>query len=93
VADVVTTRQASLHNELIDLLRLDEGFRQGAEASLAILAYRPTRRGSEDQGEAWAVPLQLAGPMPVLPLAFRGATTVPLDLERTYMETRQRCQL
>jgi hypothetical protein len=93
VADIVTTRQANLHNELIDLLRLDQAFRQPAEVTLAALAYRPTRRDTQDQVETWAVPLQVAGTIPVLPLALRGAGTVPLDLEATYTETRQRCRL
>jgi hypothetical protein len=43
--------------------------------------------------ETWSVPLQLTGTMPVLPLALRGAGIVPLDLEATYAETRQRCRL
>jgi hypothetical protein len=93
VADVVTTRQANLHNELIDLLRLGEAFRQAAEVSLAALAYRPAHRDGQDQVDVWAVPLEVGGTMPVLPLALRGAGPLSLDLEATYTETRQRCQL
>jgi hypothetical protein len=93
VADLVTTRQANLHNELIDVLRLDGAFRQGAEVSLAALAYRPAHRGGQDQVDAWAVALRVGGALPVLPLALRGAGPVPLDLEATYSETRQRCRL
>jgi hypothetical protein len=93
VADIVTTRQGSLHNELIDVLRLGEAFRQGADVSLAALAYRPTHRDGQDQVDAWAVPLRVGGALPVLPLALRGGGPVPLDLEATYGETRQRCRL
>ena len=93
VADVVTTRQANLHNEFIDVLRLDGAFRQGTDVSLAALAYRPAHKDGQDQIDAWLVPLQVGGTLPVLPLALRGAGSVPLDLEATYTETRQRCRL
>ena len=91
--DIVTSHHFNLHNELIDVLRLDPAFRQDADVSLAALAYRPARRDGQDQVDAWAVPLSLGGTLPVLPLALRGAGLVPLDLEATYTETRQRCRL
>jgi hypothetical protein len=93
VVDLVTTRQANLHNELIDVLRLDESFRRGDDGSLAALAYRPAHREGQDQVDVWAVPVQVGGALPVLPLALRGAGPVPLDLEATYTEVRQRCRL
>ncbi len=49
MADIVTTRQANMHNELIDLLRLDETFRQAPDVFLAALAYRPAHRDGQDQ--------------------------------------------
>jgi hypothetical protein len=39
VVDLVTTRQANLHNELIDLLRLAETFRQAPDVFLAALLF------------------------------------------------------
>ena len=93
VADIVTTRQANLHNELIDLLRLDAGFRQAPEVSLAALAYRPAHRDGQDQVDVWAEPLQVGGTLPVLPLALRGAGLLPLDLEAAYTQTLQRFRL
>jgi hypothetical protein len=93
VADIVTTRQANLHNELIDLLRLEELFRQAPDVFLAALAYRPAHRDGQDQVDVWDVPLHVGGPLPVLPLALRGIGSVPLDLEATYTEIRQRCRL
>src|SRR5262249_47401946 len=88
VSDLVTTRQANLHNKLIDVLRLGEAFRLGDDVALAALAYRPARRGGQDQVDAWAEPLRVGGP-----LALRGARALPLDLEATYTENRQRCRL
>jgi hypothetical protein len=93
VVDLITTRQTNLDNELMDVLRLGEAFRQGEDVSLAALAYRPAHRGGQDQVDVWAVPLQVGGTLPVLPLALRGAGPVPLDLEATYTEVRQRCRL
>jgi hypothetical protein len=93
VADIVTTRQANMHNELIAVLRLDETFRQGEDVSLAALAYRPAHRGGQNQVDVWAVSLRVGGTLPVLPLTLRGAGPIPLDLEASYTETRQRCRL
>jgi hypothetical protein len=93
VADIVTTRQANLHNELVEVLQLGEAFRQGAEVSLAAVAYRPAHRDGQDQVDVWSAPLRVGGALPVLPLALRGAGAVPLDLEATYTETRKRCRL
>ena len=36
------------------------------------------------------MPLALGQPLPLLPLALRGAFFVPVDLEATYTEARQR---
>jgi hypothetical protein len=60
---------------------------------LATLAYRPGHRNGQDQVDVWDVPLHVGGTLPVLPLALRGVGSVPLDLEATYTEMRQRCRL
>jgi hypothetical protein len=93
VVDIVTTRHANLHNELIDVLRMDAPFRLAPDVLLVALAYRPTHRDGQDEVDVWAVPVQLGGTFPVLPLALRGAGLISLDLEATYNETRQRCRL
>jgi hypothetical protein len=93
VVDLVTTRQANMHNELVEVLRLGETLRLGDDVSLVALAYRPASRDSQAQVDVWAVPLRVGGTLPVLPLALRGAGPVRLDLEATYTEVRQRCRL
>jgi hypothetical protein len=93
VVDLVTTRHACLHDELMDLLRLGEAFRIGGEVTLAALAYHPTHQSGQDQVDTWTVPLQVGGTLLVLPLGLRGTGLVPLDLETTYSETRDRCRL
>jgi hypothetical protein len=91
--DTVTTRQANMHNELVRLLELEDRFRMAAEAPLAAVAYRPARRGATDEIDVWAVALALGGALPVLPLALLRHRAIPLDLEATYTEARQRARL
>jgi hypothetical protein len=93
VVDIVTSRQSNPHNDIVGLLRLGEAFEMRPEPTLAALAYRPMKRENQDQVETWAVPVQIGDALPVLPLALRGAGLIPLDLEATYTETRQRCRL
>ncbi|HEY8505169.1 MAG TPA: DUF4058 domain-containing protein, partial [Gemmataceae bacterium] len=51
---------------------------------LYAVAYRPSRRETGDRIEIRREPLALGQPLPVMPLALRGVTTVPVDLESTY---------
>jgi hypothetical protein len=93
VADTVTTRQANMHNELVQLLGVGDHFEMPAEASLAAVAYRPARRGDANQLDVWAVALTLGGALPVLPLALLRHRAIPLDLDATYSDARQRARL
>jgi hypothetical protein len=93
IADVVTSYHFNLHNELIDLLRLDEKFAMPRTATLSAVAYRPARREERNEIDVWAVELAVGGDLPVLPLALLGARAVPLDLNTTYNEARQRSRL
>ena len=40
--------------------------------------------------DLWREPLAVGQPLPTLPLAVRGLSYVPIDLEGTYMEARKR---
>ena len=86
IVDVVTERLANLHNELIDLLEQPETFRFADETLLYAASYRPSRRTTGDQIEMWLNPLGVGQTLPTVPLALRGAATVPVDLEATYTE-------
>jgi hypothetical protein len=57
------------------------------------VAYRPARRGAANEIDVWAAPLMLGGTLPVLPLALLRHRAIPLDLEATYTEARQRARL
>ena len=91
--DIVTGRSANLHNELMTLIGQAGPFLFRADVSVYAAAYRPTRPPEGDRVELWPVPLVVGQPLPVLPLALRGAAAVPMDLEATYTEARRRSRL
>lgn len=93
VVDIVTNRLANLHNDLMTMLGREGPFLLAASAATYAVAYRPSRQTSGDQVEVWPKPLVLGQPLPVLPLALRNGGTVPVDLEATYSEARERSRL
>jgi len=93
VVDIVTNRQANLHNGVVGLLGQAEPFLLPTSASIYTVAYRPSRQSTGDQIEIWPTPLQLGQSLPTLPLGLRNAGTVPVDLEGTYAEACQRSRL
>jgi hypothetical protein len=93
VVDIVTERRSNLHNELAELLAWSEPLRLSTDVSLYAVAYRPTRRQEKNEIDLWPALLTIGGPLPVLPLALKGASPIPLDLEGTYTDTRQRSRL
>lgn len=93
IVDVVTERQANLHNELVEFLGHSEGHTFEASAKLYGVAYRPARRKAVDQIDIWPATFNVGQALTTLPLALRGAECVPLDLETTYMETCRKCRL
>jgi hypothetical protein len=93
VVDIVTNRLANLHNEVMGLFGRGEPFLLAPSVSTYAVAYRPSRRPSGDQIELWPRPLTLGEPLPVLPLALRNAGVVPVDLDGTYCEARERSRL
>jgi hypothetical protein len=87
IVDIVTELRANLHDALIDLLQQADVFRFPAPSPpLYTTAFRPSRRSTGDQIEIWRQPLTVGEAVPVMPLALRGAVTVPVDLEATYQE-------
>jgi hypothetical protein len=91
--DIVTTRQANMHNELVRLMEWEDRLQMPAEVGLGAVAYRPARRDGANQIDLWPVALTIGGELPVLPLALLGTRAVPLDLEATYTEARERARL
>lgn len=89
VVDIVTNRQANLHNELIRLMELEDRFAISV-GPLYAAAYRPARRDKSELLETWADPLAIDRSLSTLPLALDKGLLIPLDLETTYTEARQR---
>ncbi len=90
VLDVVTSRQANLHNELADLLMLDPEFRMTAGQSLYAVAYRPVRTEDAEKIEVWPSELVMGQSLPTVPLSLGAELCVPVDLEAAYREACRR---
>jgi hypothetical protein len=93
MVDVVTGRLANLHDELVRLMGLAEPFLFPADTAIYAAAYRPVQRGDASLIDLWPTRLTVGQSLPVLPLWLRGGPAVPLDLEATYMDTRQRSRI
>jgi len=93
VIDIVTSRQANLHDEVMQMLGRAAPFGLPAESPLYAVAYRPVVRDEAEQIEAWPATLALGQPLPVLPLALNAELSLPLDLEATYTAACQRRRL
>jgi len=93
VVDIVTSRQANMHNELVRLLGHDAAFLMAEEATLYAVAYRPVRRQEKNQIDVWPMAFAVGAPLPLAPLGLRGNGCVPVDLEVTYTLARQRSRL
>ena len=90
VVDIVTSRHANLHDELMELLGQVEGLTFPTPTPLYTTAYRPAHREGRNEIDLWREPLALGQPLPTLPLAVRGLGCLAIDLEGTYMEARKR---
>lgn len=96
--DIVTSRRANLHNEIVQLLGTGAQFLL-AEDSLRAAAYRPARRevgrheALVEQIEVWHTDLAVGQNMSTLPLGLDRGIMVPLDLEATYTDARRRSRL
>lgn len=93
IIDVVTCRQANLHNDMMQLLGHQDTAAMADDAALYAVAYRPIRRGDQDQIDIWPFTLALGQPLPVLPLALNAELCLPLDLETSYVTACQRRRL
>lgn len=94
VIDVVTSRQANLHDELIDLLRQDAAYRFAGTPPLYAVSYRPSRpSAAAEQAEMSFYELAIARSLPSVPLALRRGPTLTLDLEAAYLEACNRSRL
>lgn len=93
IIDIVTSRQANLHNDLIQLLGHDPRMALPADALLYTVAYRPIVRDNQEQTDVWTANLEVGRPLPVMPLALTAELALPIDLEATYVAACERRRL
>ncbi|HVS39468.1 MAG TPA: hypothetical protein VMS17_28175 [Gemmataceae bacterium] len=86
VVDVVTSRTANLHAELLHVLEV-RGRRTPwtSPTGLYALAYRAVTVRKNPRVEAWPEPLSLGRALPALPLWLSLDLCVPLRLEDSYL--------
>jgi Protein of unknown function (DUF4058) len=93
VIDIVTTRRANLHNEIMRLLGHGEQLKLSEETVLYAVAYRPIVRELREQIEIWPSLLEIGKTLPLLPLALNAELCLPIDLETSYAAACQRRRL
>jgi hypothetical protein len=93
IVDIVTNPLANLHDKLVDLLEIGDGFKMPSSPSIYATAYHPLRRGDADAIDVWLHPLAVGEPLPTIPLFLRAGPCLPLELEATYFELCRRARL
>lgn len=86
VVDLVTVRQANLHNEIVRLLDCPPDLEMDSERSLYAVTYRPTSREDEPMLDLWQRTFSVGDPLPTMPLRLTGDLFVPVDFEAAYLE-------
>ena len=87
VIDVVSNRQANLHQALVDLLELPEEFDWESPSGLAAMVYRVVKEDEKIGLDVWPFALALGIELPTIPLWIEPNLAVPLELEQTYTTT------
>ncbi len=93
IVDIVTSRRANLHNEVLRVMEAADSLQLPAETYLYAVAYRPLRRSDGDAIEVWRSPVALGKALPTLPLGLRADLAIPVDFEATYAEACLRKRL
>jgi hypothetical protein len=82
VVDVVTTRHADMHAEVLAML--EAGAPAASPGGLAAVSYRSFGREADGQLQVWPFALEVGAALPTVPLWLGGETAVPLDLEASH---------
>ena len=82
VVDVVTTRRANLHAELLTALGAGAGANDSLD--LSAVAYRAVGRDEDGRLLAWPMALAIGEALPTVPLWIGPDLAVPLDLEASH---------
>ena len=87
VIDVVTSRRANLHHEL--MARFPHAVSECLTGDLYAVAYRPVKHAGQPSLDIWPECLEIEKSLPTMPLWLRGGLSLPVELETTYERTRQ----
>ena len=91
IVDIIAIRQFNFHNELMRRLESKAGqIPETEEQPLYCSAYRYTFDQENPCVECWPRQLSVGDVLPELPLFIGSQIAVPVRLEQTYMETRQK---
>jgi hypothetical protein len=93
IVDVVTSRSANLHDELVSLIGQKADCQMPSGTGLYATAYRPVRRNERDEIEIWPQALAVGKALPELPLWIGPDLVVPINLEATYDSACRRRRL
>ena len=80
IVDIVTSRRFNFDKALLNRFRE----RGGTDADLYGAAYHPVEREGRPSLDVWSQALEVAQPLPVLPLHLLHGPCVPVDLNQTY---------
>ncbi|KOR33511.1 hypothetical protein TI05_00545 [Achromatium sp. WMS3] len=87
IVDVVTTRNANLHNELLN--HIVANFELKTKSHLYAAAYRVIEHNKKPNVDIWLQELEIGKVLPILPLWLKGNICLPIYLEKTYTLTCQ----
>ncbi len=87
VVDVVTTRKANLHQELLNSLATVPNNSPSPAAQLYAAAYHPVHLGEQAQLDIWYENFDVGVVLPTMPLWLDADICVPLMLQETYEQT------
>ncbi len=85
IVDVVTSRRANLHDEL--LARLEAPQTPSATGELYASAYHSIERDGQATLDIWQEFLSVGNHLPTLPLYLREGICLPVELQATYERT------
>jgi hypothetical protein len=91
IVDLVTTRNCNLYLETLGQIEQSDPAISANPPGIYAASCRWHRTGENGEAqkrlEAWAYPLTLGQPLPMLPLWLTGELAVSLDLESSYEDT------
>ena len=93
LVDIVTSRRANLHNEVVQLLPDAAAHVFPGDPLVYATAYRSAHYDEGERIEVWLASLAVGEPLPLLPLGLTSDLSLPIDLEATYVTACRKLRL